>query len=84
MSRTTGTKYWDRPVSRGDITHATEVKAARSDTMLACDDCGLGSAAGAWTVGFAGCEICGDHDAICCPWCGWAHDGIFSIPKVMS
>jgi hypothetical protein len=76
-----GPYFYNRMGDPDDIKGVLE-RSVPSDTLLECEECEEKSPAGAWETGWAYCETCGDHDAICCPYCGCAHDGIFSHPRL--
>lgn len=83
--RTNASWSWDGAVFSRDVSFilgGLSGKRWGADTVLRCDDCDLLSPAAAWSRGFVGCETCGDHSAIMCPWCGWGHDGISIWPTV--
>lgn len=80
---------WNGSVYEDDLWHilsddAGDKRTWPMDTVLKCTDCEQSSPAAAWRNGFVDCEDCGDHSAILCPWCGYRHDGIFGIPKVVN
>lgn len=74
---------WDGPSSHADIRHVLDDKTVDSATLVRCVNCDGVAPAGAWHCGYVGCELCGDHSALMCPWCGYGHDGIMDTPEAI-